>query len=109
MTLDAVAQGDPVAGAALAQDSCVACHDPNGLSADPTKIPSTTGQSARALYKQLSDMKRGERLNDVMKPLLEELSQKQLADLLSPTPITRPLHNVPPVTNSIRSDVTKTD
>ncbi len=80
-TLDAVALGDPVAGAALAQDSCVACHDPNGLTTDPATIPSTTGQSARALYKQLSDMKRGERPNDVMKPILDELSQKQLADL----------------------------
>jgi len=80
-TLDIVSGGDPVTGAMLAQDSCVACHNPNGLSADPATMPSTTGQSARAIYKQLMDMKRGDRPNDTMKPLLDDLNEKQLADL----------------------------
>ncbi len=80
-TRDGVSRGDAAAGALLAEESCTACHNPNGLSADPVTTPSTTGQSARAIYKQLRDMKVGERPNDIMKPLLDELTDKQLADL----------------------------
>jgi len=80
-TRDAVTEGDAARGAALAEDTCTACHAPNGQSTDPATIPSTTGLSARAIYKQLHDIKRGERPNELMKPLLDDLNEKQLADL----------------------------
>jgi len=80
-TRNDVRRSDAAAGAALAQDTCAACHMPNGLSADPASVPSTTGLSARAIYKQLHDMKRGERVNEAMKGMLDELTDQNLTDL----------------------------
>ena len=80
-TRSTVRQGDAVKGAAIAQETCIGCHDPNGLSVDPATTPSTTGQAPRAIYKQLQDMKAGQRVNEVMAPLLADLTDQQMADL----------------------------
>jgi cytochrome c553 len=80
-SLSTVALGDAARGEKLASDTCVSCHNPNGLSADPTKIPAIAGQSRRAIYKQLSDIKSGARSNPDMVPLLEKLDDAALADL----------------------------
>lgn len=75
-----IALGDAKRGAAVAEDFCVSCHNPNGSSPEKT-TPSLTGQSARALYKQLWDMKNGSRTNEAMTPLLADLSDEQITDL----------------------------
>jgi cytochrome c553 len=79
-TLDDVTRGDSTAGATVAADSCIACHDPNGLSAGPA-IPSMSGQSARAIYKQLSDFKSGARVNPAMAPIIAGLTPQQMVDV----------------------------
>lgn len=80
-TMDTLAAGDVQRGEAMAAESCQACHIPNGLSADPETIPSITGISARALFKQLRDMRDGQRPSDVMTPLIADLTDAQLADV----------------------------
>lgn len=80
-TLGKIALGDPLRGAAIAADLCGACHNPNGLSADPSSIPSITGQSARAIYKQLWDIKNGSRVSEIMKPIVDELGTEQINDV----------------------------
>jgi cytochrome c553 len=79
--LTSLAAADPAKGAALAADYCASCHDANGTSSDPATIPSITGQSARAIYKQLWDMKNGARINETMKPLVDGLDDAQIRDV----------------------------
>lgn len=78
-TLADLAGGQVPAGAKLAEDVCQACHLANGMSANPD-TPSMTGQSARAIYKQLHDFKSGARVSAVMGPIVAELSQQQILD-----------------------------
>lgn len=76
-----VAQADVKKGEEVAADVCVACHNPNGMSADPTTMPSVAGQPARAIYKQLWDMKNGTRMNEAMQPIVAELTDAQITDI----------------------------
>ncbi|MGE3474990.1 MAG: cytochrome c [Rhodospirillaceae bacterium] len=76
-----LAAGDPEKGAVIAGDICVSCHLTNGDSSDPNTIPTIAGQSARAIYKQLRDLKTGARVSEVMKPIAEGLDEKQMSDL----------------------------
>ena len=78
-TFDAMALGDAAAGVKLAQDVCQACHNPNGQVTGPM-IPSMSGQSARAIYKQLQDFKSGARPSAVMAPIAADLTPRQMAD-----------------------------
>lgn len=80
-TLSRVVAGDARRGEELAKDICVSCHNPNGLTADPAKMPSITGQPMRAIYKQLWDIKNGTRINQDMLPLVQPLTDAQIADL----------------------------
>ena len=79
--LTKVAQGDVKKGEEIAAEVCVACHNPNGMSVDPATTPSVTGQPARAIYKQLWDIKNGTRINEAMQPIVAELSDAQIADV----------------------------
>lgn len=79
--LDHIAGGDPAKGAEIAEAVCVACHLANGESADPKTQPSIAGQSARAIYKQLWDIKTGARTSEIMQPISAELSERQMADV----------------------------
>jgi cytochrome c553 len=79
--LNSLDGADPKKGETLAADYCVSCHDVNGLSSDPATVPSITGQSARAIYKQVWDMKSGARINETMKPVVDSLDDAQIRDL----------------------------
>ena len=79
--LSRVAAGDARRGEELAKDTCTSCHNPNGLTTDPATMPSVTGQPARAIYKQLWDIKNGTRINEAMLPLVQPLNDSQVADL----------------------------
>jgi cytochrome c553 len=59
-TINEIYRADRNAGAALAEQRCVACHTVEGNTPDPT-IPRNAGQSRFAIYKQLHDFKSGAR------------------------------------------------
>ncbi len=80
-TLGLLAGGDIARGRAYAADVCVSCHLPNSLVSDPKITPAITGQSARAIYKQLKDIKAGVRISDVMKPIADVLDDQQMSDV----------------------------
>ncbi len=76
-----IASGDAAKGEALAADVCGGCHLPNGESSDPATIPTIAGQSPRAIFKQLKDIKAGVRVNEAMIPIVEGLDDQQMSDL----------------------------
>jgi cytochrome c553 len=81
ITRSAIRAGDPVKGEEIAAEVCAACHLPNGLSSDPTTVPTIAGQSAPAIYKQLLDIKAGLRQSDIMKPIADNLDEKGISDV----------------------------
>ena len=75
----AVASGDPVEGAKVAE-RCVACHGPDGNSPSPI-FPRLAGQYADYLLKTLEDYRSGERDNAVMKAFAMQLSDEEMEDV----------------------------
>jgi cytochrome c553 len=71
--------GSAEAGAAKAA-VCVACHGPNGNSANP-EWPSLAGQNAVYLREQLAMFKAKKRNNPIMQPIIEPLSEQDFADV----------------------------
>jgi cytochrome c553 len=61
-------------------EACVACHGPNGNSADPL-FPMLAGQTARYTYLQLKDFKEGRRTEPRMDPFIAGLSREDMFDL----------------------------
>ena len=61
-------------------EACVACHGPNGNSADPL-FPMLAGQTARYTYLQLKDFKEGRRTEPLMDPFIAGLSRADMFDL----------------------------
>jgi len=59
--------------------ACAACHGEKGVPVDP-KFPIIWGQHAGYILIQLRDMKAGRRKNDVMAPIVEQMSD---ADMLA--------------------------
>jgi cytochrome c553 len=72
-------KGSAEAGAAKAA-VCVACHGPNGNSANP-EWPSLAGQNAAYTFEQLTMFKARKRNNPVMQPIVDPLSEQDFADL----------------------------
>lgn len=72
-----LASGDTRRGAALAAQTCVACHGENGIST--TNFPSLAGQSPYAIYKQLHDYQSGARTDAQMTPVARALAPGDLA------------------------------
>lgn len=79
-TINEIYGADRNAGAALAQERCIACHTVEGNTPDPT-IPRNAGQSRFAIYKQLHDYKSGARKNETMTPLVADLPNAAIANL----------------------------
>lgn len=67
-------------GAQLAAAVCANCHGEDGLSPS-ADFPQLAGQSAEAIYKQLSDYRSGARYNPVMTPVAQKLAPGQLAQV----------------------------
>jgi len=78
--LDTLASTRPQEGAQLAGAVCVSCHGENGVSQTP-EIPSLSGQSSAAIYKQLHDYRSGARANPLMSPVAAGLTVDQLASV----------------------------
>src|SRR5215218_10403185 len=72
-----LASGNTRRGAALAAQTCAACHGDKGLS--QTNIPSLAGQSPFAIYKQLHDYRTDARVHPQMTPVAKQLSPQDLA------------------------------
>jgi cytochrome c553 len=79
-TLDIISGADPRPGAQLAAAVCVNCHGESGVSPSAA-FPHLAGQSAAAIYKQLSDYRSGARSNPQMTPVAQQLSGDQLAEV----------------------------
>lgn len=74
---------DAERGATLAAEVCAACHGEAGVAPD-ANFPNLVRQSPGALFKQLHDYKTGHRRGgqaEVMLPVVEPLTEQQLADL----------------------------
>lgn len=78
--LDILDGADQRPGAQLAAAVCANCHGENGVSPSGA-FPHLAGQSAAAIYKQLSDYKSGARANPLMSPVAAGLTQDQLAQV----------------------------
>jgi cytochrome c553 len=79
-----LASGRSERGAAIAAQTCAACHGDKGLSqsmAPGPIFPSLAGQSAYAIYKQLHDFQSGARTNPMMTPVSQTLSENDLANV----------------------------
>ncbi|WP_309606180.1 c-type cytochrome [Phenylobacterium sp.] len=79
-TLRILAAADPRPGAALAGAVCVNCHGEDGASPS-ADFPHLSGQSAAAIFKQLSDFRSGARVNAQMTPVAAALTDRQLAEV----------------------------
>jgi cytochrome c553 len=79
-TLGELEHGDPKRGEQVAQQRCIACHQPDGASAAPN-IPRMAGQSATAIYKQLHDFRSGARVNEIMSAQVQGLDDQAIADV----------------------------
>lgn len=75
----ALAAGDAAAGKAKSA-VCVACHNPDGNSTNPT-YPKLAGQSADYLTKQLMEFKSGARVNAIMLGMVAALTPQDMEDL----------------------------
>ncbi len=78
-----------VPASAMAQDAeagrqkaatCAACHGIDGNSTVP-QYPILAGQTARYIYMQLRDFKRGRRKDPMMSPMAANLSKEDMLDL----------------------------
>jgi cytochrome c553 len=70
---------DAAAGKAKAA-VCVACHGPDGNSANPA-VPSIAGQPAQAIATQLFQFRQGSRKDPQMSPMAANLSNADMNDL----------------------------
>ena len=79
-----LASGNTRHGAAIAAQTCAACHGDKGLSQSAgaeTVFPSLAGQSPYAIYKQLHDFQSGARINPMMTPVAQTLAPTDLASV----------------------------
>ena len=81
-TLQILASADQRPGAALAAAVCANCHGDQGLTISDN-FPRLAGQSAEAIYKQLSDYRSGARVNPIMSMVARTLTEDQLAQVAS--------------------------
>lgn len=76
---DPLSGGNAAAGATKSA-TCVACHGPNGNSANP-EWPKLAGQSPKYVVAQLKAFKDGTRKNPVMAPMAAGLSEEDMKDI----------------------------
>ena len=77
----AVAQeGDPRAGRRLAGGRCAVCHGNDGIARQPDAA-NLAGQPAIYVTNQLNAFRSGERKNEQMNIIAQELTDAQIADL----------------------------
>ncbi|UCH50059.1 MAG: cytochrome c4 [Betaproteobacteria bacterium] len=70
---------DVEAGKKLAEQVCTACHGEEKTLNSETPI--LAGQTWRYLYLQMKDFQRGRRTNELMSPLMKDLSRQDMVNL----------------------------
>jgi len=71
---------DAAKGAALAEETCAACHGPEGNSLVPS-FPKLAGQQKVYLLRELKDYRSGKRVSEMMGPLVSTLTDEDLTNL----------------------------
>jgi cytochrome c553 len=74
-----LASGSTRRGAAIAAQTCAACHGDKGLSQQT--FPALAGQTPEAIYKQLHDYRTGARVHPQMSPVAKALGVADLANV----------------------------
>ena len=74
-----LASGSTRRGAAIAAQTCAACHGDKGLSQQT--FPALAGQTPEAIYKQLHDYRTGARVHPQMSPVAKALAVADLANV----------------------------
>jgi cytochrome c553 len=72
--------GDPKAGRAKAESVCGVCHGVDGLAKIP-EAPNLAGQSESYLTEQITAFKSGERKNEMMSVVVQDLSPDDIENL----------------------------
>ena len=76
----AKAQGDAKAGRAKVESVCAVCHGLDGLAKIP-EVPNLAGQSEGYLTEQINAFKSGERKNEMMSVVVQDLSPTDIENL----------------------------
>jgi cytochrome c553 len=76
----AYAQGDAKAGRQKAESVCSVCHGVDGLAKIP-EAPNLAGQSEGYLIEQITAFKSGERKNEMMSVVVQDLSPTDVENL----------------------------
>jgi cytochrome c553 len=74
--------GDPKAGRAKAEAICGVCHGVDGLAKIP-EAPNLAGQTESYLIEQITAFKSGERKNEMMSVVAQDLSPDDIENLAS--------------------------
>ncbi len=72
--------GDAKAGRAKAESACGVCHGVDGLAKIP-EAPNLAGQSETYLIEQITAFKSGERKNEMMSVVVQDLSDTDIENL----------------------------
>jgi cytochrome c553 len=72
--------GDAKAGRAKAESVCGVCHGVDGLAKIP-EAPNLAGQTETYLIEQITAFKSGERKNEMMSVVVQELSETDIENL----------------------------
>ena len=72
--------GDAKAGRAKAESVCGVCHGVDGLAKIP-EAPNLAGQSENYLTEQITAFKSGERKNEMMSVVVQDLSETDIENL----------------------------
>src|ERR1700719_4890413 len=70
--------GDAKAGRAKAESVCGVCHGVDGLAKIP-EAPNLAGQSESYLTEQIAAFQSGERINELMSVVVQDLSETDIA------------------------------
>lgn len=79
LSTHALAAGDAEAGKAKS-NTCVACHGQDGIGTAPI-YPNLCGQKEQYLVAQITAFRDGERQNQLMQPMVANLSDQDIEDL----------------------------
>jgi cytochrome c553 len=77
---DRAEAGDAKAGRAKAEATCAVCHGVDGLAKIP-EAPNLAGQSENYLTEQITAFKSGERKNEMMSVVVQDLSDTDIENL----------------------------
>lgn len=94
-------KGDVLAGKALAEKTCQACHGANGGSVAPA-IPHLAAQRERYLFASLNEYKNGKRTHAALRDIATQMSEADMRNVAAY------FASLPPVSNTTTGDIKHT-